>query len=93
VILLGRPWAARVYALAAMATPVAIAVSVSQGWLPRLALLGVLPSVLLVKPLSWALRRPEEKVPVPALGANVIWILATNSALAAGIAAAAFLGT
>jgi 1,4-dihydroxy-2-naphthoate octaprenyltransferase len=88
VILLGRRWAARVYVLAAVATPVAVAVSVSQGWLPRLALLGILPSLLLVKPVSWALRRPREPVPVPALGANVIWILSTNSLLALGIALA-----
>lgn len=88
VILLGRPWAARVYALAAVATPVSVALAVSQGWLPRLALLGVVPSVLLARPLSWALRRPDEGVPVPALGANVVWILATNSFLALGLALA-----
>jgi len=91
VILLGRRWAARVYVLAAAATPLAIAAAVSQGWLPRLALLGILPSILLVRPVSWALRDPEGPVPVPALGANVIWILATNSLLAVGIGVAAAL--
>jgi 1,4-dihydroxy-2-naphthoate octaprenyltransferase len=91
VILMGRRWAAMVYVLAAAATPLAVAVAVSQGWLPRLALVGILPSVLLVRPVSWALRVPDEPVPVPALGANVVWILATNALLAAGLGAAAAL--
>jgi hypothetical protein len=52
------------------------------------ALAGVLPSLLLAKPLAWALGDTREPVPIPALGANVAWNLGTNSLLALGLAAA-----
>ena len=35
-----------------------------------------------------AFGRPEEEVPIPALGANVVWILATNGVLAASLSLA-----
>jgi len=89
VILLGRPAAARVYAAAAILTPASIIVAAAAGWLPPLALLGAVPSLLLVKPLRWAFASPLEAVPVPALGANVVWNLATNLVLAAALAASA----
>ena len=89
VILLGRPAAAWVYSVAAILTPVSIIVSVASEWLPALSLLAVVPSLLLAKPLRWAVGSPREAVPVPALGANVIWNLATNLALAAALAASA----
>jgi 1,4-dihydroxy-2-naphthoate octaprenyltransferase len=88
VLLLGRRRAALVYAAAALATPLAIVVSVVQGWLPTPALLGVLPSLLLVKPLAWAFGDTSQPVPIPAMGANVVWNLATNSLLAVGIVVA-----
>jgi hypothetical protein len=50
--------------------------------LPYLSLIAVLPSLLLVKPLSWAFSTPSEAVPIPALGANVAWNHATNLVLA-----------
>ena len=41
--------------------------------------LAVVPSVVfLPKPVGWGLREPKEPVPIPALGANVVWILTTN---------------
>lgn len=86
VLLLGRPAAAGVYAAAALATPASIAVAVGLGAFPPLALAAVVPSLLLVRPLGWALRSPAEEVPVPALAANVVWNLATNAALAAALA-------
>ena len=46
------------------------------------------PSLLLLGPLRWALGSPLEEVPVPALGANVGWILGTNALLAAALAIA-----
>jgi hypothetical protein len=61
------------------------------GALPPLALLGLAPSLLLVKPVVWALRTPAEPVPIPALGANVIWNLGTNALLAVGLGLAAHL--
>jgi 1,4-dihydroxy-2-naphthoate octaprenyltransferase len=88
VILLGRRPAALVYAAAAIATPVAIVVSVVTGWLPPPALIGALPSLLLVKPLQWAFSDTDQPVPIPAMGANVAWNLATNSLIAIGLAVA-----
>jgi len=81
VLLFGRPAAARIYALAALLVPACLAVAVILGVLPPLALVAVLPSLLLGKPLQWALARPTEPVPIPALAANVIWNLATNALL------------
>jgi 1,4-dihydroxy-2-naphthoate octaprenyltransferase len=88
VLMLGRRWAAVVYVLAALLVPAAIVLAVLQAALPLQALAATLPSLLLVKPLVWALRRPQDPVPVPALGANVVWNLATNAALAAALAVA-----
>ena len=91
VLLLGRPGAARVYAMAALLTPIWIVAGVLLSILPTWALLGALPSLLLVPPLRWAFGRPEEPVPLPAMGANVNWNLATNTLLGIGLFLAAFL--
>ena len=85
VLLLGRPGAARLYAACALAVPAVILAGVLARLLPLAALVGLLPSLLLVAPLRWAFRRPAEEVPVPALGANVGWILFTNTLLAVGL--------
>ncbi len=82
VLLLGRPAAARVYAGAALLTPAWIIGSVAFGVLPALVLVACLPSLLLATPLAWAFTRPTEPVPIPAMGANVAWNLATNTVLA-----------
>jgi len=92
VLLLGRRRAALVYTAAAIATPLAIVATVAAGWLPPLALVGVLPIWFAVPAVQWALSRPEEPVPIPALAGNVVWNLTTNSLLAAGLALAAYLG-
>jgi hypothetical protein len=42
----------------------------------------MLPSLLLLTPARWALTTPEEPVPIPALAANVMWNLSTNTLLA-----------
>ncbi len=49
---------------------------------------GGRPSSLLAKPLAWAFDDTREPVPIPALGANVAWNLATNTVLAAALAVA-----
>lgn len=85
VLVLGRRGAALVYAFAALAAPAAIVVSVALDALPVVALVAVLPSLALAKPLAWAFARSDEPVPVPALGANVAWNLATNAFLAAAL--------
>jgi 1,4-dihydroxy-2-naphthoate octaprenyltransferase len=85
VLILGRRPAARVWAAAAVLTPVSIVVGVALEWLPALSLLGTLPSLLLVKPIQWSIGSALEPVPIPAMGANVVWNLATNSLLAAGM--------
>lgn len=83
VILLGRRVAAWVYIAAGLATPVAIVAGVAVHALPPLCLVATAPSLLLVKPLRWAFSDPSSPVPIPALGANVVWNLATNTLLAA----------
>jgi 1,4-dihydroxy-2-naphthoate octaprenyltransferase len=88
VIMLGRKTAALTYSLAAIAVPVVIILATLIDWLPWLCLLAALPALLLVQPLRWALSKPEEPVPLPALGSNVVWILSTNTVLAATLIAA-----
>ena len=59
--------------------------------LPAISLLACLPSLALIAPTRWALGSPQETVPLPALGANVIWNLATNTVLALCLVIAMFL--
>jgi len=89
VLLFGRRGAALIYALAALGTPAWIIVAVILHMLPLVALVGALPSVMLAAPLRWAFGDTREPVPLPALGANVTWNLATNSLLAVGLFLAA----
>jgi len=89
VLMLGRRGAAWVYAGAALLVPIWIVWCVVSGTFPFWGLLGALPSLLLAKPLAWAFGRPEEAVPIPAMGANVTWNLATNTLLGLGLLAAA----
>lgn len=91
VILLGRKIAAWIYVLAGLATPAALVVAVVLGVLPALCLIAVLPSLLLVKPVRWAIGDVSQPVPIPALGANVGWNLATNTLVALTLIAAIFL--
>jgi 1,4-dihydroxy-2-naphthoate octaprenyltransferase len=88
VLILGRQGAALVYAAAAILTPASIVAAVLLKALPPQALAATLPSLLLVKPLAWALGDAREPVPVPALAANVVWNLATNATLAAALVVA-----
>ena len=92
VLLLGRKGAALVYAAAGILTPAAIVVAVVLGAFPALALGATLPSLLLAKPLAWAFGDTTKPVPIPAMGANVVWNLATNAVLAAALAATLALG-
>jgi len=85
VILLGRKTAASIYGAAAILTPLSVAAAAILGALPWPCLAAVLPSLLLIRPLSWAFTRPGDPVPLPALGANVVWNLATNLLLAAAL--------
>jgi len=91
VLLLGRRPAARLYTLAGLAVPVAIIGAAIARALPWVALIAVLPSLLLVKPFGWALGDVSEEVPIPALGANVVWNLSTNAVLAIALIAATLL--
>jgi len=91
VLMLGRRPAALTYALAALLVPAWIVGSVVAGTFPWWALFAAIPSVLLAKPLKWALGDTSADVPIPALGANVIWNLATNTVLGAALLVAAFL--
>ncbi len=91
VRLLGRVGAARLYVIAGSLVPITLIAAVILGALPTPALLACLPSLALAAPFRWALARPMDPVPLPALGANVIWNLATNTLLAVGLAIAGFL--
>jgi len=88
VLMLGRKGAAVVYAAAAVLTPAVIVLAVALTALPMHALAAILPSLLLARPLAWAFGDTREPVPVPALGANVAWNLATNTVLALALAVA-----
>jgi len=81
----GREGAALIFVVAAIAVPVSIAGAIAIGVLPLFAAVGVLPSALLVRPVDWAIQRPESSVPVAALRDNVIWIVGTNALLAVGL--------
>jgi 1,4-dihydroxy-2-naphthoate octaprenyltransferase len=91
VLLLGRRRAAYAYAAAALLTPASIVVGVVLGALPLFSLAAVLPSALLKEPLRWAFGDPGSPVPIPALGSNVGWNLATNLFVAASLALAVLL--
>jgi 1,4-dihydroxy-2-naphthoate octaprenyltransferase len=88
VVLFGRKAAAWIYALAGFGTPLSIIIAIVLRVLPPLCLIAVLPSLLLAKPVRWALRDPAQPVPIPALGANVVWNLTTNSLLAIALVVA-----
>ena len=90
VLMFGRPRAALIYAVAALLVPVWVLGASLLGPLPPWAILGALPSLLLGEPLRWAFGNPAEEVPIPAMGANVIWNLATNTLLGIGLFLAAF---
>jgi 1,4-dihydroxy-2-naphthoate octaprenyltransferase len=92
VILSGRRAGALIYIFFALLVPVWILGSVVAHLFPALALVAMLPSLLLVKPIRWALVDPSEEVPIPALGANVIWNLATNTLLGVMLFVAAAMG-
>lgn len=82
VLALGRRRAAAVWLAAAALTAASIVGAAAVGMLPALAAVAALPTLLLLPGFRWALRTPEAPVPVPALGANVVWNLATNATLA-----------
>ena len=91
VRLLGRTGAARAYVVIGWVVPASLVVAVAYGALPAISLLACLPSLALIGPSRWALTTPLEPVPLPALGANVIWNLATNTVLALCLVIAMFL--
>jgi len=92
IILFGRKAAAWIYVVAGLAAPAAIVAAVVLQVLPPICLAATLPSLLLVKPVRWAVKDPAEAVPIPALGANVVWNLATNTLVALTLVVAIFLG-
>lgn len=87
VVLLGRRTAALIWLASAIATPASIVLGWAMGFLPVVALAAIAPSALLVGPVRWATGDPNAAVPHPALGANVVWNLATNTILGIALAA------
>lgn len=92
VLLFGRRGAARLWALAVLLVPTSIGVGVFKGALPPLALVACAATLLTIPGLRWAFLRPDARVPIPALGRNVAWNLATNALLAGMLALAVALG-
>jgi 1,4-dihydroxy-2-naphthoate octaprenyltransferase len=91
ILLFGRRPAAWIWAAAAVATPLSIVVAVAMSVLPPLALAACLPSLMLAAPMRWVVSDPMQPVPIPAMGANVTWNLATNTVLAIALVGAALL--
>lgn len=87
---LGRTRAAILYAVVALAVPGSIVAGWLAGTLPLWAILGLVPSLFLVRPFRWAATNPQESVPHPALRDNVLWILGTNVFLGIGLLAPTF---
>ena len=92
VLLLGRRGAARVWLAAVLGEALSIGLGVAFGALPIWCLLALLPLVALAPAIRWAIQSPEAPVPIPALGSNVIWNLATNALLAVGFGVAMAVG-
>lgn len=82
---LGRATAAKGYVAAGVGVPLSIGAGWVFGLFPAWALLGVLPTLLLARPVRWALGAPGTALPLDAQRDNVLWILGTNSLLAAGL--------
>jgi 1,4-dihydroxy-2-naphthoate octaprenyltransferase len=91
ILIFGRPAGAWIFAIAGLATPVSIIAAVLLQALPLLALAAALPTLLLVPALKWAFSDPAQPVPIPALGGNVSWNLATNTVMALSLLTAALL--
>lgn len=86
VIVAGRPRAALVYAGFLVAAYLSLVVGVALGYLPALALLGLLTLPLAAKAALNALRNPDdlEKL-MPSLGLNVILNILTPLLVAVGL--------
>ncbi len=88
VLIFGRNWAAKIYVGAALGGPLVLAAGVWMRVLPVTALIAAAPTLLLIGAFTWAWRSPETNPPIPALGANVVWNLATNTVLGVVLALA-----
>ena len=92
MLLLGRRAAALIYALAALLVPVWIVGNVVTGHLPHVGPCRSPPLGPPGETTEWAFGDTSADVPIPALGANVIWNLATNTLLGIGLCVAAVIG-
>ncbi|RXK49051.1 prenyltransferase [Halorientalis pallida] len=81
----GRRAGGLLYVLAGVAAVATVVGGVVAGLLPVPALLALVPFALFGRCARWALTRPDTDVPVARLRDNVLWILATNLALAVGL--------
>ncbi len=82
ILLFGRRAAAWIYTAAVAAVPVSILAAVALGALPAWALLAIVPTWFARGAVRWALTRPGDPVPLPAMAGNVIWNHATLATLA-----------
>jgi 1,4-dihydroxy-2-naphthoate octaprenyltransferase len=91
ILLFGRRAAAGIYTAAVAAVPVSILAAVGLGALPAWAIAAIAPTWLARGAVRWAVTRPDEPVPLPAMAGNVIWNHATLLTLAAVLGAIAWL--
>lgn len=89
-IVLGREQAGYVYVGGVVATAVSIVGGVAVGALPLGAVLGLLPFVVLRRPLQTLLRGDSTTIGEPELGPHLVWTQATIAALALGIGLSLF---
>ena len=86
VIMLGRKSAAMLYVAFALLAPLSLIAGVALDYLPPLTLAARAPTLLLVPAFRWVFTGPEDPVPIPDLGSNVIWNMSTNVILAVALA-------
>ncbi len=88
-ITMGKKRASLLYSILTIAMYVWIATWSTAGFMPIFALLGLLTLPLAVKAIKGALNYDEESKFLPALGANVLVVLGTQTLLAVGYIIAA----
>ncbi len=87
VIMIGPEKAALVWLGVALGVPALILLLGISGVLPWPCLIAAVPGVLLKQAMEWAREkvRVQSTPPLPVLGANVYWNLATHALLSAGL--------
>lgn len=89
-VLVGRKTAARLFAIAALAVPIFMLAAMALAALPWTSLVALLPFVLVVSPIGWAVRRPSDAPPAGALRRVMLWGVTTALLVAAAAVVAIY---